>query len=138
MKSAFKLWLATFLSFLLIACGGGGSISDTGGGDGGTPPTDTITVTAAITFSSSNSTIGIDTPATVTANVKGSLSGAKAGKLVTFKLNNASLGTFTPSTGTALTDAEGNATITLSTADIAGAGTVTASVDTGESSDPVG
>lgn len=138
MKSAFKLWLATFLSFLLIACGGGGSISDTGGGDGGTPPTDTITVTAAITFSSSNSTIGIDTPATVTANVKGSLSGAKAGKLVTFKLNNASLGTFTPSTGTALTDAEGNATITLSTADIAGAGTVTASVDTGESSEPVG
>ncbi|MCL2916779.1 Ig-like domain-containing protein [Shewanella litorisediminis] len=138
MKSAFKLWLATFLSFLLIACGGGGSISDTGGGTPTPPPTDTITVTAAITFSSSNSTIGIDTPATVTANVKGSISGAKAGKLVTFKLNDATLGTFTPSTGTALTDADGNATITLSTADIAGAGTVTASVDTGEASEPVG
>ncbi|MBT1443104.1 Ig-like domain-containing protein [Shewanella sp. JM162201] len=139
MKSAFKLWSATVLSFLLIACGGGGSISDTGGGDTGTtPPTDKITVTASIAFNSTNSTIGVDTPAVVTANVKGSLSGAQAGKLVKFELNDAKLGTFTPSTGTALTDANGNASITLSTADVNGAGTVTASLSTGEKSEPVG
>lgn len=138
MKSALKLWLATFLSFLLVACGGGGSITDTGGDGGTTPPTDTITVTASIAFSSSDSTIGVDTPATVTANVKGSVSGAKSGKLVTFSLNDDKMGTFTPSTATALTDANGNASITLSTADINGAGTVKASVDSGEESEPVG
>ncbi|AZQ10026.1 Ig-like domain-containing protein [Shewanella khirikhana] len=138
MKSALKLWLATFLSFLLVACGGGGSITDTGGDGGTTPPTDTITVTASIAFSSSDSTIGVDTPATVTANVKGSVSGAKSGKLVTFSLNDDKMGTFTPSTATALTDANGNASIMLSTADINGAGTVKASVDSGEASEPVG
>ncbi|QYJ76662.1 S-layer family protein [Shewanella sp. FJAT-52076] len=129
MKSAFKLWLATFLSFLLIACGGGGSISDTGGGDGGTPPTDTITVSVSI----SNTDIDAANPATVTANVTGSLSGAQAGKLVTFSLSNNNLGAFTPGTGTALTDASGNATIILSTADVPGAGTVKAAVESGES-----
>ncbi|MCH4293744.1 hypothetical protein MJ923_05435 [Shewanella sp. 3B26] len=134
MKSALKLWLATFLSFLLVACGGGGSITDTGGGDGGTAPTDTITVTASI----DRQEIDAENPATITANVKGSISGAKSGKLVTFKLNDESMGTFTPATGTALTDSNGNASIQLSTADKAGAGTVTASVDSGEESEPVG
>ncbi|QSX31317.1 Ig-like domain-containing protein [Shewanella cyperi] len=128
MKSAYKLWFASFLSFLLIACGGGGGLSSDGDGGGGTP-TDTITVSVSI----SNTDIAAATPATVTANVTGSVSGAQAGKLVTFSLNNDSMGTFTPGTGTALTDANGNAVIALSTADIEGAGTVTATVDTGES-----
>ncbi|QSX38558.1 Ig-like domain-containing protein [Shewanella sedimentimangrovi] len=128
MKSAYKLWFASFLSFLLIACGGGGGLSSDEDGGGGTP-TDTITVSVSI----SNTDIDAATPATVTANVTGSVSGAQAGKLVTFSLNNDSMGTFTPGTGTALTDANGNAVIALSTADIEGAGTVTATVDTGES-----
>ncbi|MCH1932780.1 hypothetical protein L9G16_21805, partial [Shewanella sp. A25] len=55
------------------------------------------------------------------------------GALVTFELNNADLGTFVPAIGTALTDANGVATVSLATSNIAGAGQVTASLSSGQS-----
>ena len=127
MKSAVKFFWALFLGFMVSGCGGGGSaLSDSTGGST-TPPTGTTSVTLSI----SSSNIAADTPATLTATVKNSLTGAIAGELVTFTLNDSALGTFVPAIGTALTDANGVATVTLASADVAGAGTVTASIASG-------
>ncbi|MGL5469019.1 MAG: hypothetical protein ACRDCT_12685, partial [Shewanella sp.] len=127
MKSAYKVFLAGLCSLFLVACGGGGSISDDGSGT--TPTPSVITVTMGI----SNTNISALAPATVTAKVVDSKAGALAGELVTFSLSNTNIGSFDPSTATALTNSEGLATIILNTATIAGAGTVTAKIDTGES-----
>ncbi|MBO1271477.1 MULTISPECIES: Ig-like domain-containing protein [Shewanella] len=128
MQSAFKFFGALFCSFLLSACGGGGSaLSDPGNGQ--TPPSGSNTISLTI----SNSDINAETPATLTATVKNSLTGPLAGELVTFTLNNSSLGTFVPAIGTALTNANGVATVTLATSNVAGAGTVEASIASGAS-----
>lgn len=127
MKSAYKVFLAGLCSLFLVACGGGGSISDDGSGT--TPTPSVITVTMGI----SNTNISALAPANVTAKVVDSKAGALAGELVTFSLSNTNIGSFDPSTATALTNSEGLATIILNTATIAGAGTVTAKIDTGES-----
>jgi hypothetical protein len=129
MKSAYKNWIAICCSLFLFACGGGGGISDDGSGTGGGSTQGVVSVTMGI----SNTDISAVAPATVTATVRDSKLGAKAGKLVTFTLNNSAMGSFNPTTGTALTDASGMATIILNTATIAGAGEVTAKIDTGES-----
>lgn len=123
MKSAYKVFLAGLCSLFLVACGGGGSIGED---DSGTTP---ITVTMGI----SNTNISAETPATVTAKVIDSKVGALEGELVTFSLNNSEMGSFFPAVATALTDSKGVATIILNTATIAGAGTVTGTIDSGES-----
>ncbi|MCL1075165.1 Ig-like domain-containing protein [Shewanella dokdonensis] len=128
MRSAFTLFGALFCSFLLSACGGGGSaLSDPGNGQ--TPPSGSNTISLTI----SNSDINADTPATLTATVQNSLTGAVSGELVTFTLNDSSLGTFVPAIGTALTNANGVATVTLATSNVPGAGTVAASIASGAS-----
>lgn len=127
MKSAYKVFLAGLCSLLLLACGGGGSISDDGSG---TPPTPSV---VTVTLSITNTDISALAPATVSAKVVDSKLGSLAGELVTFTLSNSNIGSFDPSTATALTNTEGVATIILNTATIAGAGTVTGKVDTGES-----
>lgn len=124
MKSAYKVFLVGLYSFFLAACGGGGNISDDG-----TSPTSVITVTIGI----SNTNISAESPATVMAKVVDSKMGALAGELVTFSLNNSNMGSFFPATATALTNNDGIATIILNTATIAGAGTVTGKIDSGES-----
>ncbi|MCU8003942.1 MULTISPECIES: hypothetical protein [unclassified Shewanella] len=127
MKSAYKVFLAGLCSLLLSACGGGGSISDDGGGT--TPKPSVVTVTMGI----SNTEISAIAPAEVTAKVVDSKLGPLAGILVTFSLNDSNIGSFSPSIGTDLTGVDGVARMQLVTATIAGAGTVTAKVDSGES-----
>ncbi|MCE9687813.1 Ig-like domain-containing protein [Shewanella sp. AS16] len=127
MKSAYNYILAFFCSFFLLACSGGGGITDSG--DGSTPPTGTTSLVLTI----DHSDIDAATPATVTATVSNSLTGALVGELVTFTLNNSQIGSFDPITGTALTGSDGKATITLSTASLAGAGLVTGTIPGGES-----
>ncbi|WP_297897018.1 invasin [Shewanella sp.] len=128
MKSAYKVFLAGLCSLFLVACGGGGNITDDGSGT--TPPPSEVTVTLSI---SNSDNVSLATPAEVQATVVDSKTGPKAGVVVTFKLDNDELGTFTPSTGTQLTDSSGVAKIKLETANLAGAGSVTASIGTGES-----
>lgn len=127
MKSAYKVFLAGLCSLFLVACGGGGNITDDGSE---TPPSPgVITVTMGI----SNTNISAETPATVTAKVVDSKVGVLVGELVTFSLNNSNMGSFSPAVATALTNGEGVATIILNTATIAGAGTVTGAIGSGES-----
>lgn len=127
MTSAYKVFFAVCCSFFLFACGGGGDISDEGTGGTPEPTPSVVTVVMGI----SNIDISAIAPAEVTAKVVDSKLGPLVGELVTFSLSDSDIGSFTPSTGTALTDADGIAKITLVTATVAGAGTVSAQVDGG-------
>jgi hypothetical protein len=110
----------------LISCGGG-SLSDGGNTNGGTDGGTTDPTVISLALSSQNVTG--QAPITVTATVtKGNE--PVTGKVVTFE---ATLGALSPSSGTALTDSSGVATITLTAGNVRGAGTLTASLDTGES-----
>ena len=111
----------------LVGCGGssGGFDETPDGGDGGVTP-DAITVSLAI----SNTTVTGADPVTVTATVmQGST--AIANRSVTFTTT---LAAFSPSSGTALTNENGVATITLTAGSVRGAGEISASISSGESS----
>ena len=117
-----KLYLLTTIVVLslITACGGGGGFDDpiTGGGS---------VTTVAVAISTAN--VSAATPATVTATV---LTDAipQAGVVVTFTTT---LGELDPDSGTALTDSNGQATITLNAGTVQGAGSVTANIPSGES-----
>ena len=129
---------ALLAAMLLSACGGGGGNPGavTGGAGGGTttPGTGT-TVPAAPTVSlaftntagtGSNSLSGA-TPLTVKATVLDASKKPVPNAIVTFATDD-KLATFSPSAGTALTDANGVASVTMRSASLSagGAGTVTA------------
>ena len=81
-----------------------------------------------VTLSAISSPITDATPAVVTVTVSDG-NGPLAGQIVEFS---SSLGVVNPVSGTALTDADGEATITLTAGDMAGAGLLQASLTTGE------
>jgi len=116
--------IATFIFLsVLSACGGSsnGFVDDgTDPGSGTTGQTVTISITAG--------EITPANPATVSALV----SGNTAGVVVTFTLSN-NAGLLDPVSGTALTDATGLATISLTAGDVEGAGQVTATIESGGS-----
>jgi hypothetical protein len=114
-----KILLACAPALVLAACGSSGcdagaspltgsaacgSSSATGGTTTATAPT--------ITLAMSSSTVTIASPATVAATVRNS-AGVVSGAVVTFS-SVAGSGAFTPSTGTALTNANGIAVVSLS------------------------
>lgn len=129
----------------LAACGGGGgnpgAVAAPGGtsgsgGTGTTPTTPSVPATPTVSLAllgaggqASNSLSGA-TPLTVQATVKDASGKPMKEELVTFGTD-ASLGVFSPSAGTALTDDQGVARITLNAASLAagGAGKVTATVN---------
>lgn len=130
----------------LAACGGGGGNpgavgppgAPSAGGGGTTPPAPTTPAAPTVSLSllaaggqASNSLSGA-TPLTVQASVKDAAGKPMKEELVTF-VTDANLGAFSPSAGTALTDDQGVARITLNAASLAagGAGKVTATVNAG-------
>jgi protocatechuate 3,4-dioxygenase beta subunit len=146
-SSAPRAQLAALAAVLLLsACGGGGGSpgtvpgsttgnsgggtgTGTGTGTGGTTVTASPTVTLAFANSSgtaSNALTGA-TPLTVKATVLDKDNKPVPNAIVTFATNN-TLAAFSPSAGTALTDANGVASVTMRAASLAagGAGTVTA------------
>lgn len=125
-----KYLLAGLAALALASCGGGGGSSGTpgfgggggggtGGGGGGT------TVTYSLVLNISSTTVTAAEPATVTARVVSSTGAVVANQVVGF-VTTSGLGRF--SANTALTNAEGVATVTLSPAssDAVGADTVLA------------
>ncbi len=93
---------------------------------GGTAGTPTLTI-GTIT-----SPIAAGTPVTVTATLHDATATAVPNAVVTFSVADQTLATLTPSTGTALTNASGNATITLTASSLtSGATTITASAQVG-------
>ncbi|MDN4055756.1 Ig-like domain-containing protein [Massilia sp. YIM B02763] len=130
------------IALLLAACGGGGGnpgttggsgSGSTGGGSTGNGGSGTVTNSAAVTLAFSNaggaSTNALSgaTPLTVKATVLDANKKPVPNAIVTFATDN-SLATFSPTAGTALTDANGVASVTMRAASLAagGAGTVTA------------
>ncbi len=108
---------------IMAACGGSDSgFVDNGGAGSGGGGTTGATVSISIT----DGVITPAAPATVTAVVSDGL----AGTVVTFTLSN-SAGQLDPVAGTALTDATGTATITLTAGEAAGAGSVIATIPSG-------
>ncbi len=122
--SLFSLIIIFAFLSLIIACGGGGggSSSDTDGD--GTIDINNSTLTLEIT----SNTVTFGTPVTVTATLTNAAGEPAPNTVVTFTAANAIVA-FTPAAGTALTDEDGVATVTLNAADIdsAGATSLTAS-----------
>lgn len=133
----------------LSACGGGGgnpgSVSAPGGASGGTSPTTpttpttpvvpaapTVTLAMASTGGQASNSLSGATPLTVQATVKDASGNPVKEAMVTFATD-ASLAIFSPSAGTALTDDQGVARISLRAASLAAGGagklTATASVN---------
>lgn len=130
----------------LSACGGGGgnpgSVSAPGNASGGTTPTTpttpvvpaapTVTLAMASTGGQASNSLSGATPLTVQATVKDASGNPVKEAMVTFATD-ASLAIFSPSAGTALTDDQGVARISLRAASLAAGGagklTATASVN---------
>jgi hypothetical protein len=93
---------------------------------GGTAGTPTLTITPF------TNTLSAGNPVTVTATLLDATATAVPNAVVTFSVADPTLGTLTPSSGTALTDASGKATITLTAVSLsAGATTINASSQAG-------
>jgi len=133
---------ALLAALLLSACGGGGGnpgavtggsgggTTGTGNTGGGTVVTANPTVTVAFTSGTGASTNNLSgaTPLTVKATVLDKDKKPVQNAIVSFATDN-KLATFSPSAGTALTDANGVASVTMRAANLAagGAAAVTAS-----------
>ncbi|WNC70983.1 hypothetical protein RGQ13_12695 [Thalassotalea psychrophila] len=98
------------------------TISFSNAGDGG------VIAGKQVKLSLSNNQVSSASPATVMVTVTDE-NGAVAGEVVNFS---SSIGVLNPYSGTALTDATGAATITLTAGNVEGAGLVSATLATGE------
>ena len=130
--------LAAMLA-LLTACGNGGTSGASGttttGGGGTTTPTAAASLILVLTDPVSGATVtGISngTSAKVNAALKDATGAAVTNTVITFSTAS-TMATMTPSSGTALTDAAGVATITLTGGATAGATTITATAQVGTS-----
>lgn len=122
--------LGVSAALCLTACGGGGGSAGEPVFNGGTPgtPGTPVTDTAVVTMSLSSTTVTAGAPATITVTVKNKAGAALAGQVVKFS-SDANLAAF--SAPSALTDANGVASVVLSpaVATSTGADTVRATVN---------
>ncbi|WP_371372499.1 hypothetical protein [Thalassotalea aquiviva] len=109
-----------------IPSGAIGQINFASLGDGGTVVGKQVNI--SYTTKDGTSLISADNPATVTVKVTDGIENV-IGEVVNFS---STLGVLDPVSGTALTDANGTATITLTAGTVKGAGLVTASLASGE------
>ena len=135
-----KLMAALIFSAGLAACGGGGTErppSSGGGGGGGGGITITPTASLAVslvdpTTGAPKSAISSGSPGVVKALVKDKNGNPVSGTVVTFSTDK-TLANFSPSSGTALTDGNGQASVTIVVVDVnaAGAATISATAQVG-------
>jgi len=119
--------LSYFMLFaFLIGCGGG-SLDDDDGGGGNETKTLTLTISTTDESLQDPLTVTGQVPATVTATVRQG-NAVVSGEVVTFTTE---IGALSPNSGTALTDSNGIATITLTAGSVRGAGNVTATIASG-------
>lgn len=127
MRNIQRLFVAVLIS-VLAACGGGGTLSNdnSGGGDN-----NTVVYSLAVTLTDSNggasTALAQATPLTVTATLSATNNGVVANKVISFTVSDSALASFGNTAGTALTDANGVASITLLVGTKSGAGQVDAS-----------
>jgi hypothetical protein len=130
MRSIKQLLVALVVT-TLAACGGGGTLDNdgggTGGGTGGTTPVFSLNVALSNAAGDASAALAQATPLTVTATLTATNNGVVSGRLIEFTLSNTALATFSNTAGTAITNADGVATISLLAGSSSGAGVVTAS-----------
>jgi len=123
-----------FLSFLFIltlaACGGGSSLGDTStvdDGSGTVSDSETVTISLTLLDQQNASSVNVDTDNPLTAQANVLVDGqAKSNIKVTFSLVD-DIGELRVTS--ALSDAEGNASVVLYAGSVTGAGTITAAVE---------
>jgi len=133
MKTAkFILLYATTL-FLLLACGGGGeSLSRDDTVDDDDQITEEVLSIALSVVNGQGDPANLvsdGSPLTINATVTDSLGAPVVNKVVSFVLSQADLASFNNDTGTALTNAQGVASIQLTVGSLSGSGTLTATVE---------
>jgi hypothetical protein len=118
--------LVALLMTTLAACGGGGTLDSDGGSGGSTTPVFSLSVALTNSAGAASTSLAQATPLTVTATLTATNNGVVAGRLIQFELSNTALAAFSNTTGSAVTDANGVATISLLAGSSSGGGTVTA------------
>ncbi|MFT7006278.1 MAG: hypothetical protein ACJAXJ_000786 [Colwellia sp.] len=121
-RFSFTLLLMTLTT--LVACGGGDGGLSREGGDGGGTVDDPIVISLALSNQNVTGLEPIIVAATLTKD-----HAVVPNTTVTFS---SSIGAFSPSSGTTLTNDVGVAEITLTAGNVRGAGTITATVTSGE------
>jgi hypothetical protein len=123
------------LAIALSGCGSGAVSSDQGSTTTGTPTM--VLALTELSATTARTSIAFGNPAKVSATIRSGTTPI-VGVVVTFTTA-ATLGTFSPAAGTALTDASGVASVTLSAANFSasGAGTVNAAASVPTSTTPV-
>ena len=129
--SLFKFLLAACMLAAMVACGGGGAKSPDGATGGGGTGTGGTTSTGTVTLAGSTNRVSADSPSTLTATVKTSSGATVPNTVVTFKTAGTGFAVFFPTGGTALTGANGVATITLQAGTNVGADSVSATANVG-------
>lgn len=141
MIKTLRLFAGLALAATMAACGGGGGSNGTpqgggggsgGGGGTGSTPSPTITLSVVDSTGASTTTVGSTSAVYAKALAKDASGAALNGAVVTFTGDD-KLVRFIPASGTALTSADGSATIQVApaTATAAGAGTLQASIAVG-------
>ena len=129
------LWLFSAI-FILTACGGGDSVSrdDSDGSDDGNGSSATVNVVLTVQNASGETDRNLtsDNALTVIATVTDTDGVAQTDQLVTFALSNTDLAVFGNDTGTARTDDNGVARITINASTASGDGEITGSLSSGE------
>ncbi|MFZ6674257.1 Ig-like domain-containing protein [Undibacterium sp. Xuan67W] len=122
----FRLIISFMLVSLLSACGGGGGSAGTSSGSNASQyPNGRVDLSLVDSNGIASNLISGSSVLTVKAIVKGSTGAPVVGAIVTFTLDS-TIAIISPTTGTALTDANGIAQVSLKSGVGTGAGTVTA------------
>ncbi|MCD1597952.1 Ig-like domain-containing protein [Rheinheimera aquimaris] len=120
--------LVALIVTTLAACGGGGTLDSDGGNGGGGNNTPVYSLAVSLTNAdgTASNALAQATPLTVTATLTATNNGVVSGRVIQFGLSNEALATFGNTAGSAVTNAQGVATISLLAGNSSGAGTVTA------------
>lgn len=135
MISWVKVIITSLMLLTLAACGGGGSVErepTTGGGTGGggsATPTFSVVLTVAGQNGEDTNSLSSTVPLLVTATLSSADGGDIANQLITFTFSQTGLANFSNDTGTALTDAQGVATIGLTVGENSGDALVIGALD---------
>ena len=108
---------------LMAGCGGDNAFTSAGGTSGGVAGQPSVALALTAASGASTASIAVDNPGTLKATVLDSAGRPVAGAVVTFT---AALATFNPTAGSALTNSNGVATVSLLAGATTGADTVTA------------
>lgn len=120
--------LVALIVTTLAACGGGGTLDSDGGNGGGGNNTPVYSLAVSLTNAdgTASNALAQATPLTATATLTATNDGVVSGRVIQFGLSNEALATFGNTAGSAVTNAQGVATISLLAGNSSGAGTVTA------------